>query len=367
MKGKVLFMKKVLKNLAACISAIVVAAAGMSSVSAEEMTVVYDGYPISYTVLDDKGMLLNDDYYQREDYKILYDGKYLYKAITINNQFRFMLSDDVVYEEVNDRVNEIFRDCFPEDISIEGRVPTISSRSYKGWNDSGTVYTVYLSDNSINVLSDESVEQAKKQSGKMMKMLNDEGLISVFYDIGESYELIEYDDPYTFYYKTTDDIDSVTAFLESDQKYCDYHIYVYNDNFVNSGYCKLETSLEYEMYFTDLFDVAADIYEATGVAPTGFSSNDLYQIVYGKNSLNDLSDAIMPDADMVTVLGDVNLDSDVGIADVLLLSKYTTNPYVYPITDLTAYSNADLNWDGQVDSVDTSILIETFLGSFIGL
>jgi division protein CdvB (Snf7/Vps24/ESCRT-III family) len=93
------------------------------------------------------------------------------------------LNDDVVYEEVDDRVNEIFREYFPEDKSIEDYVPTISSRNFKNWNCRGTSYTVCLSKTCVDVLSDESVEKAKKQSSEMMKKLNDEGLISAFYDI----------------------------------------------------------------------------------------------------------------------------------------------------------------------------------------
>ena len=60
--------------------------------------------------------------------------------------------------------------------------------------------------------------------------------------------------------------------------------------------------------------------------------------------------------------GDVNLDGKVDLADLTLLAKYILSNEAYPLANETAYANADMNDDGVVDILDTSILIEQQLG-----
>ncbi len=66
-------------------------------------------------------------------------------------------------------------------------------------------------------------------------------------------------------------------------------------------------------------------------------------------------------------MGDIDLNSDVGVADVTFLAKYISNSTLNPITDSTSAANADLNGDKTINSKDTSILIEYLLGSISSL
>ena len=60
--------------------------------------------------------------------------------------------------------------------------------------------------------------------------------------------------------------------------------------------------------------------------------------------------------------GDANLDSIVDIADLTTVAKYDLNNKLYPLVNDAAFSNADMNGDGEVNGLDTSALIENQLG-----
>jgi len=66
----------------------------------------------------------------------------------------------------------------------------------------------------------------------------------------------------------------------------------------------------------------------------------------------------------ITLAGDLDLDNDTGLADIVILSKYNSNAEIYPISDETARANADVNNDGEINSLDINILIEQLLGGF---
>ena len=63
-----------------------------------------------------------------------------------------------------------------------------------------------------------------------------------------------------------------------------------------------------------------------------------------------------------TIKGDANLDSIVDIADLTTVAKYDLNNKLYPLVNDAAFSNADMNGDGEVNGLDTSALIENQLG-----
>ena len=66
--------------------------------------------------------------------------------------------------------------------------------------------------------------------------------------------------------------------------------------------------------------------------------------------------------DISTLKGDVDLNMEVNLADLTTLAKYNLNNAVYSRANDTAYANADMNGDGGVDGLDTSVLIENQLG-----
>ena len=68
------------------------------------------------------------------------------------------------------------------------------------------------------------------------------------------------------------------------------------------------------------------------------------------------------DLPQATLKGDADLTGDVGISDIVVLSKYNLNNEVYPLLNDTAKANADINGDGDINGIDISALIEMQLG-----
>ena len=69
----------------------------------------------------------------------------------------------------------------------------------------------------------------------------------------------------------------------------------------------------------------------------------------------------IPD-DATTLKGDADVNKEVGLSDVITVAKYNLNNELYPLANETAFANADMNSDGEVNGVDTSALIENQLG-----
>ena len=62
-----------------------------------------------------------------------------------------------------------------------------------------------------------------------------------------------------------------------------------------------------------------------------------------------------------TMYGDVNLDDEVTLADIALLTKYVASSELYPLKDSTAAANADVDHDGYISSGDAQKMIEFVL------
>ena len=63
-----------------------------------------------------------------------------------------------------------------------------------------------------------------------------------------------------------------------------------------------------------------------------------------------------------TLIGDADLNGEVSLSDIITVSKCVISDTVYPLINLTAEANADMNGNGSVDCIDLSILIEVNLG-----
>jgi len=109
----------------------------------------------------------------------------------------------------------------------------------------------------------------------------------------------------------------------------------------------------------ETFEIAVKLYEEFGISP-----------LYRFNSPEDVWHDAKPyyqtefKSTISTITGDLDLDNDTGLADIVILSKYHSNAEIYPISDETARANADVNKDGEINSLDINILIEQLLGSF---
>lgn len=64
----------------------------------------------------------------------------------------------------------------------------------------------------------------------------------------------------------------------------------------------------------------------------------------------------------VTLKGDADLNGEVGLSDLVAVSKYNVNNAVFPFANELAFINADMNGDNKVDSLDESALVEYNLG-----
>ena len=60
----------------------------------------------------------------------------------------------------------------------------------------------------------------------------------------------------------------------------------------------------------------------------------------------------------VFLKGDADLNGSVDLADLTTVAKFNLNNEAYPLDNIVAYKNADMNGDGVVDGLDTSMLIE---------
>jgi hypothetical protein len=63
-----------------------------------------------------------------------------------------------------------------------------------------------------------------------------------------------------------------------------------------------------------------------------------------------------------TMKGDADLNGEVSLTDVVVVSKNNLSDEAYPLANDTAYENADMNNDNKVNGLDTSALIENQLG-----
>ena len=60
--------------------------------------------------------------------------------------------------------------------------------------------------------------------------------------------------------------------------------------------------------------------------------------------------------------GDLDMDGNASISDVVALSKFNASNLVYPLSCRTAIENADCLYDGSINSGDAAILIEYTIG-----
>ncbi len=103
--------------------------------------------------------------------------------------------------------------------------------------------------------------------------------------------------------------------------------------------------------------------------------NDIIEIALALNNEYDISPSPMmrvisegvfynePEIGTPTIIGDADLNGEVAMADAVTIAKYLTNSKIYPLSDSTAFANADVNGDNVIDNSDTSKFIEYFLNN----
>ncbi|MBE6846084.1 MAG: hypothetical protein E7508_10385 [Ruminococcus sp.] len=330
-------MKKTIKKFLSGISAVTVLTTG-----------VFGGFSVAasslddYIPIDDKGMFYSDNgnyqmYYPKERSS---ERIYIYKMIPQLNEFKFVLSDDVSYEEVNDRIVQIIEKYYPEnnlntddESQIYDDIAYISSETY---SSGATYYTVSFSSKIINDSEDERVIEAKKNSKAIMYKLYAENLISEFYDIGEVYQVDYYDSYQYFPYYDPVDIELIKKFIEENNLACTMETGM--DIYDPESYSLVPSE---EMSFEEYFSVAADLYEATGEKPD-MMTRDIYVEMCDENSLETMSP-----------IGDANGDNELNVSDCAFIARKLAKRETIEIALNPA---ADYNNDGKVTVSDAATI-----------
>ncbi len=356
-------MNKKFKKICSMVLTLAITAASAinMSVSADSTSVPIDSFftyinPPSFfsgfTIVDDKDIM---QIYDDAEYKILCD-QYgtLYRADPILSYAKFILSEDVNYEDVNERVNEIFKEFYPDDylyISSEGMSRTelidyVSSYSQpiirSETVDGVTTYTVSIaSRRPISNLNDKRLTTAKKYSKAFMKKLNEEKLISAFYDFGEVYEFAQCSGSWVSY--------PLEVNIELVNNYIDQH----NINCTikkGDDYYQLEFKEGTKM--AEKLLTAVGIYETTSIKPI-FGHSVLYLAydvdLYGKNSLEEISD--VTNSKEVKITGDANGDGELNIRDAAFIAIACAKGQYEYIPEW-----ADYNEDGQRNIRDAAAI-----------
>ncbi len=342
--------KKIKKLFSIALSLAITAASAISmSVSAIGTANYNSIYSSEYTILDDKGMLKNGGSIN-EGYKILYKNGRLYRAEPLFAYARFILSEDVNYEEANERIIEIFKEFYPDNY-LGVSMPTTSAEydeyadNYKPnlWSntvDGITTYTLCVSDRYVRSLKDEKVAAARKYSKAFAKKLNEEKLISAFYDFGEIYLTVPSDNVMSYWADEDEDINLINNYIKE-----------------NNIDCTLEKRGE---YFYDLksgdndirkeFLIAADIYEVTSIAAEPiYVKEPMGVYLYGKNAIEEISDVTV--SKDVKIVGDANGDNEITIRDCLFIARKLAHREATDLPD-----SADYNKDGKKNIKDAADL-----------
>lgn len=282
-------------TIAITATSVVTATAGMNVSAFEYAPIGFKSYLDDLTVIDDKGMMRE---YDGEVYKMVYknENNELTKIHSFYATAEFFLREDVNYEEVNDRIIEIFKEVYPDNyldnhygISTD-RMSESEFAEYKknfkpileSCTEDGVTRYAITANIGARTPDDEKVVEAKKYSKVLMKKLNDEKLISAFYDFGEVYGATGQHGATNLYYPLDVDIDLIYNYVDEHNIDCTIE---------NAGYCY---SLKFNDYKNNMegFLIAADIYEETSISYVcGIRDYSTIGTVYGKNSLEDLTDA----------------------------------------------------------------------------
>ncbi len=124
------------------------------------------------------------------------------------------------------------------------------------------------------------------------------------------------------------------------------------------AYMEMSLNFDDNASIDDMVDIALAMYDEFGYRPSGLfelTTTEFYNETMESSSIT---------FGTPTIAGDIDMNGESGMADIVKLSKYTSNVELFPITDPTALANADVTQDGVIDALDTNMLIEIALGSY---
>lgn len=358
-------MKKMFKKLCSvalgvALTATSVISTSISSYAESSLSLNFDytdfPYVSSLTALDKdfSDFLIGTDYdkyynnfsfnvdtdYDVKDYYSMYycsESDKLYYTHPAYNYLSFVVNKDIEYNDaVDEKITEICNEYF-----IETLKSTLPTYSYYGpdichyTSDDGSIfYSIYLYST-----NDLVVETAKEHSPELMEKLNEENLISEFYDLGEVFAITEYNSYYMTYSESEKEI--INQYIAENNLNCEFnHAWlVFND----------------DLTMLEKYEIGYDIYKATSIE---LAYNDteietpMWWNIFGTNSLDESSgNNFTQITEPIKILGDANGDSELNVRDCSYISRMLANGKVSELPE-----SADYNKDGKINVRDVSTL-----------
>lgn len=306
--------------------------------------------------IDDKNMHYRYGY-GKDNYKTYYGQTTSgHSVIFLNNifydRFEFVLKDNN-YEAVKEHLLEIILEYYPVSyvqIEVEG----LSIYGGKDENISFTIGDIHSSNcgeavgrvifapNNSTSVSDENKEKMKA----IMQKLNEENLISKFYEAGQiSRGSMYYVDDFgksNFYEYLAEGIDvkALQTYIDENNLNCIMQPYVNEDDYML--YYRLVPNKEME--FDEYFNIVTNIYENLNYKP-GISFIDTNTYYYETNSLE------MVSSESEIILGDVNGSGNVDVRDVSFIAGKIAGGKAAELPN-----SADYNKDSKVNVRDAAAI-----------
>ena len=310
--------------------------------------------------VDDHGMLTANDYtdemHELYLYETQYGHRYVLGVTPRTHVIRFVVRDDMEIEEASRQVAEVIDTYYPGSLANynaerhESKVEENEGDDYMYFSHLGWTYHGEQYDRVFELRADDN--SAEKEAGILLGLAQ-RHLISEFYGWGQTAHYSMGDLPHNSILggydsvKYTDgnasaiDWDSIRNYLTEqhpDLTLESYAVYEGTETHYRIGGAE-------DLSFREQFDLAVELWERFGIEPNiGWLQTSEPPLTGGNALLK---------------AGDVTLDTDISIVDVIALNRniMTGDPLCE-----TAKLNADLNGNGTPDETDSLNLLKYIVG-----
>jgi hypothetical protein len=307
-----------------------------------EIDSLYDYVPYEDLVLKCLNMLMDNDCLHKEPR----EEKWYYKHVYIDDQ------DFEIEHNAPTEIDTIkaFTAKSLEITAEQGKADDIEARDGKvrKFNSIDIYWSILVAD------------KAGLDKDEINAYMKEQGLISHVVNVSPTQFALHFDDD-NF---TTEDVLKAIAVLN--EKYgiipgtvanehgC-YDLYYdseYTGNLTRKSIKSYNTSVEWQPD-TESKEATSAIETEKVTAPTVVDENTSSTEVHTAET-----QAAIADKATATLKGDADLNGEVSLTDIVVVSKNTLSDEAYPLKNDIAFANADMNDDTKVDAVDTSALIE---------
>ncbi|MBP0972500.1 MAG: dockerin type I repeat-containing protein [Oscillospiraceae bacterium] len=357
-------MNRMMKKIAAALLAITCIPVTGLTASAEELPWYWGTTSLEAVKdlerVDDHGMLTANDYTDETHELYLYETQYGHRwALVVTPRtdvIRFVVREDVEIEEASRQVAEVIDAYYPGCLANynaerhESKVENNEGNDYTYFSHLGWTYHGEQYDRVFELHADDN--SAEKEAGILLGLAQ-RHLISEFYGWGQTAHYNMGDLPHNSFLggyepvKYTDgnasaiDWDSIGNYLTERHPGLTVETYaVYEGKEIHYRIGGAE-----DLSFREQFDLAVELWERFGIEPNIGWLQTSESLLTGGNAL--------------LKAGDVTLDTDITIVDVIALNRniMTGDPLCE-----TAKLNADLNGNGTPDETDSLNLLKYIVG-----